>query len=195
MTVVNPKGDWEIELRMRENRSGHLRRARDRAQQDPSWATRHPGVGERVTFVLATDPGTVHKGTIREIKGRAEVQEDREEKNNVVEVKVDIDQEERQRIGPPRPGTSVTAQVYCGRRACGYVWFHEAWEWVDGVPAGPVPVQDTTKKVAATVAAISSEPFILVSFLVKTSALAEPITREQVGMTSRSMLTRATANM
>ncbi|MCY2993169.1 MAG: hypothetical protein NTY19_35590 [Planctomycetota bacterium] len=86
-------------------------------------------VGETVTYVLATDPGTNHIGKIREIKSGTEVLE--EEKLNVVDIKVDVDPLEKEKIDNPRPGTTVTAQVYCGRRPCGYVWFHEAWEWVE----------------------------------------------------------------
>lgn len=129
MSVVDPRGAWELEVHMRESRCGHIRRARERVQQDPTWAQQNPDVGERVTFVLATDPGTTHTGTIREIKGSTEVLE--EEKVNVVDIKVDISPSEREEIGNPRPGTTVTAHVYCGRRPCGYVWFHEAWEWVE----------------------------------------------------------------
>ena len=51
----------------------------------------------------------------------------RQDEGNIVRVKVAID---RQELGDPHPGASVTGGVFCGRRALGYVWFHEAWEWL-----------------------------------------------------------------
>jgi multidrug efflux pump subunit AcrA (membrane-fusion protein) len=126
MNVVDPAGDWELELHMRESRSGHVRQARQRAQEDTRWAQRYPGAGSDVSFVLQTDPSTTYKGTIREIKGGTDVREEK----HVVDVKVDIEPAEREKIGNPRPGTTLTGQVFCGRRSCGYVWFHEAWEWI-----------------------------------------------------------------
>lgn len=120
LTVADPKGDWELELHMRESRGGHVRRAR----ADKELQTRYPGAGERVSYVLATDPGTNRNGKVREVKESTEV---RETEGNIVKVKVDI---ERSELGDPHPGATVTGQVYCGRRALGYVWFHEAWEWL-----------------------------------------------------------------
>jgi hypothetical protein len=120
MTVADPGQNWEVELHMLEHRSGHVIRSR----QNEDWRNRYPGAGEKVTYVLATDPKTQHKGTIRDVKGITEVFED---KGQVVKMKVTIDRDD---VGNPRPGASVTANVYCGRRSCGYVWFHEAWEWL-----------------------------------------------------------------
>jgi multidrug resistance efflux pump len=121
MSVANPEGDWELELYMRESRSGHVRRAR----ADEQLQAKYPEAGERVSYVLATDPGNERLGKIREIKGGTELHE----QENVVKMKVDIDRED---IGNPHPGASVTAKVYCGRKPLGYVWFHEAWEWFQG---------------------------------------------------------------
>lgn len=120
MTVADPAGDWELELYMRESRNGHVRRA----QANANLKAAYPGAGEDVTYVLASDPGSIRSGKIQKIKGSTEVNE---EKGHIVEIIVDID---RSDIGNPRPGTTVTGQVYCGRRALGYAWFHEAWEWV-----------------------------------------------------------------
>jgi multidrug efflux pump subunit AcrA (membrane-fusion protein) len=120
MSVADPTGDWELELFVRESRAGHVRRAR----ADRQWCEKYPGAGEEVTYILATDPGTYRHGKIKEIKGGTEVHQ---EKGQIVKMKVDIDNEE---LGNPHPGATVTADVYCGRRSVAYVWFHEAWEWV-----------------------------------------------------------------
>jgi len=75
----------------------------------------------RVAYILATDPATTHYGYIEEIHEMAEV---RGEEGNTVLIKVALNKED---LSPEhiRPGASVTAKVECGRRAVGYVWFHD----------------------------------------------------------------------
>jgi hypothetical protein len=122
MSVADPGSDWELELYMRESRSGHVRRA----NADKNLRGKYPGAGERVLYVLKTDPGNERQGTIREIAEGTEVHP---EEGVIVKMKVDIVRED---IGNPHPGATVTAKVYCGRKPLGYVWFHEAWEWFQG---------------------------------------------------------------
>ena len=73
-----------------------------------------------VTYILASEPGTKHKGTVKKIQENAEVKGD---EGSTVLIKVTIDKADLP-LGT-RPGTQVTAKVYCGRRAIGYVWFHD----------------------------------------------------------------------
>ena len=75
-----------------------------------------------VSYVLATDPSTTHYGKVKEMALSAEV---RGEEGNTVLIKVTMDKND---LKPEhiRPGASVTAKVDCGRRAIGYVWFHDA---------------------------------------------------------------------
>ncbi|MCU0978250.1 MAG: efflux RND transporter periplasmic adaptor subunit [Pirellulaceae bacterium] len=120
LSVADPKGDWELELDMRESRGGHVRRAR----ADKELQARYPGAGERVSYVLRTDPGTTRNGKVDEVKASTEVHEG---EGNIVKVKVAINRSE---LGDPHPGATVTGQVFCGRKPLGYVWFHEAWEWL-----------------------------------------------------------------
>ena len=75
-------------------------------------------------YVLATDPATQRNGEVTEVKESTEIHQ---EEGHIVKVKVAINRDE---IGDPHPGATVTGGVYCGRRALGYVWFHEAWEWL-----------------------------------------------------------------
>jgi hypothetical protein len=72
-----------------------------------------------VTYILATEPGTTHYGTVREIHRSAEVRGD---EGNTVLIKVAID---KSQLPDLRPGAAVTAQVYCGRRSLGYVLLHD----------------------------------------------------------------------
>lgn len=74
-----------------------------------------------VSYILATDPGTTHYGYVEDVHLSAEV---RGEEGNTVLIKVAINKDD---LKPEhiRPGASVTAKVDCGRRAIGYVWFHD----------------------------------------------------------------------
>ena len=110
---------------MRESRVGHVRRARN----DERWREIDPEPGEQVpgktvTYILATNPGTDLTGVITEMKDATELHP---EEGVINKIKVGID---REAVGNPHPGATVTADVYCGRSSVAYAWFHEAWEWV-----------------------------------------------------------------
>jgi hypothetical protein len=113
LSVAQPDGDWELELRMPEDRMGHVGRA---------WNER--GTELPVEFVLATEPGRTLHGTVKEIEYSAEV---RGEEGSTVLVRVTID---RGDLADPRYGAEVTARVHCGRRALGYVWLHDVLAFV-----------------------------------------------------------------
>jgi len=118
MRVADPKGPWQLELNMPENRMGHIVRAQNQIkQQDKSRDL-------RVEFILATDPATTFEGTVKEIHLSAEV---RGEEGNTVLIKVAVDKEKLPQ--PLRPGAQVTAKIDCGTRPIGYVWFHDAIAW------------------------------------------------------------------
>ena len=69
----------------------------------------------QVSYILATEPGKTRYGTVKEIQHSAEVRGD---EGNTVLIKVAINKEE---LPDLRPGATVTAKVYCGRRPLGYV--------------------------------------------------------------------------
>jgi multidrug efflux pump subunit AcrA (membrane-fusion protein) len=117
MTVVDPSGDWELELLMPESRMGHVSQAFREAQKDGEDLT--------VTFTLATHPGEEFEGTVREIHAAADVRSD---VGNSVLVKVAID---KNKLPDLRPGSAVTAKVNCGARPVGYVWFHDLINFVN----------------------------------------------------------------
>lgn len=72
-----------------------------------------------VPYILATEPGTTHYGRVTEIQRSAEVRGD---EGNTVLIKVAVNEAD---LPDKRPGATVTAQVYCGRRALGYVFLHD----------------------------------------------------------------------
>lgn len=115
MTVANPAGPWQLEVRMPEDRMGYISRANREFEE-----------GQRVTFILATDPGVSYEGAVREIHYTAEV---RGEEGNTVLIKVDFEKEQLKDL--LRPGATVIAKVHCGRRPLGFVLFHDVWEFIE----------------------------------------------------------------
>jgi len=77
-----------------------------------------------VSYILATEPGTTRYGRIQEIHRSAEIRGD---DGNTVLIKVAIDKSELPQL---RPGATVTAKVYCGRRPFGYVLLHDLIEFI-----------------------------------------------------------------
>ncbi|MFM8283093.1 MAG: efflux RND transporter periplasmic adaptor subunit [Planctomycetaceae bacterium] len=118
LTVADKEGPWELELHLPDDRLGHVNEA--------ALAARSAGRDLQVDYILATDPGTRHRGAVKEIHELAEV---RGESGNValVRVRIDPDRHERQELGA---GASVTARIGCGRRSLGYVWFHDVLAFI-----------------------------------------------------------------
>ena len=113
LSVADKTGPWELEIHMPDDRLGHVNRAVAEA--------RAAGRDVTVDYVLATDPGTRHRGVVREIHEQAEV---RGESGNTVLVRITIDHElhQEEELGA---GATVTARIACGKRPLGYVWFHD----------------------------------------------------------------------
>ena len=59
LRVANPEGDWELDLHMPEDRMGHIARAEKLADERNEPLP--------VAYILATEPGTTLKGTVKEI--------------------------------------------------------------------------------------------------------------------------------
>jgi multidrug efflux pump subunit AcrA (membrane-fusion protein) len=118
MSIADKTGPWELEVHMPDDRLGHVNRA--------AQAAKAAGRDLEVDYILATDPGTRHRGLVREIHEQAEV---RGEDGNTVLVRVTIDPErhEKQELGA---GASVTARIACGKRPLGYVWFHDLLSFI-----------------------------------------------------------------
>jgi hypothetical protein len=113
MSVAQMDGNWEVVLFMPERRMGHIDNA-DREMEESL----------KVSYILATEPKTTREGSVVDIKRITQMDE---EDGNVVRIRIDIDDSD---IRDPRPGSTVTGKVLCGRRAIGYAWFHEAVEWL-----------------------------------------------------------------
>ncbi len=73
----------------------------------------------QVSYILAAEPGKTRYGAVKEVQHSAEVRGD---EGNTVLIKVAIDKRE---LPDLRPGATVTAKIYCGRRPLGYVYLHD----------------------------------------------------------------------
>lgn len=115
LTVANPDGDWELEVYMPEKRMGHVERA---------WKSKPTDKPLKVTYIMQTDPGTSHQGTVEEIHVTSSLHEDR---GQSVRIRVKIDKND---LTDRRPGATATAKIHCGQRSIAYVWMHEAIEFI-----------------------------------------------------------------
>lgn len=117
LEVADPDKEWELEVLMPEKRMGHIAKAKTQAQ-----------AGLPVTFFLATNPSQEFQGTVEEDELSAEV---RGEDGNTVLVRVAFDQQKlRDTVKDPKIGASATAKIHCGKRAIGYVWFHDMVDFI-----------------------------------------------------------------
>lgn len=120
LELANDQGGWILELYMSESRAGHMLAS----AVDPESGGYKKDVD--VSFVLAADPNSTLQGRLLDVSRRADVHE---EHGQIVKVRVQILNPEK--LQNPRPGTTLIADVHCGYRPIGYVWFHEAFEWLN----------------------------------------------------------------
>ena len=103
---------------MPEKRMGHIAEA-----QSQTTKSKLP-----VTFFLATNPAKQLQGEVETIELSAEVRGD---SGNTVLVRVSFDQKKLHKvIANPKIGASATAKIHCGKRAIGYVWFHDLVDFI-----------------------------------------------------------------
>jgi multidrug efflux pump subunit AcrA (membrane-fusion protein) len=120
MTVAAADTEYEVELYMPERKMKHLTNARSKVKGN--------GSGDlEVAFILMSDPGVTHTGTLLRVHGAAEPSE---EHGNMVRLHVRPDDE----IQNPWPGATLTADVHCGKAPLLWNWLHEAWEYFEASP-------------------------------------------------------------
>jgi hypothetical protein len=113
LTVADLNGPWVVELHVADKRAGHVLAAREQLQPDLN-----------VSFALTSDPGTVFQGRLVDAALSTELDD-----NGEVTVRT-IVAFDRAEVSALRPGATVLARIDCGRRALGFVWFHEFFEFV-----------------------------------------------------------------
>jgi hypothetical protein len=117
LEIADPTKEWELEVLMPEKRMGHIAEARSKTKGKLP-----------VTFFLATNPGDQLQGEVAIEELSAEVRGD---SGNTVLVHVNFDQDKLHKvIADPKIGASATAKIHCGKRAIGYVWFHDLVDFI-----------------------------------------------------------------
>ncbi|HMP02111.1 MAG TPA: efflux RND transporter periplasmic adaptor subunit [Gemmatales bacterium] len=116
-------GPWEVELRIPETHVGHIREAL--AQQFPEPL--------EVDLMLTSHPDRRYKGKLHRegLGGRVDVFNNEPALTARVQVGDDLADLLRQLGGGAMPNeTEVRAKIRCGKRAVGYVWFYQLWEFM-----------------------------------------------------------------
>jgi biotin carboxyl carrier protein len=117
LEIADPSSPWELEVTMPESRMGHIAKAWKESNGDLP-----------VKFILAVNPSEKLDGKVEEIHRSAEVRGD---EGNTVLVRVSFDQDRlREVVEDPKIGNTATAKIYCGKRALGYVWFHDLVDFI-----------------------------------------------------------------
>jgi biotin carboxyl carrier protein len=120
LTVADLTGPWVLEIRVPDDRIGHVLAAEEEQK------SAHEDLPLDVSFKVATEPGANHFGHVQRIALATET-----EKTSGATVLVTADFD-RSTIPADelRPGATVFAKIHCGRRSLGYVWLHEIWETI-----------------------------------------------------------------
>lgn len=112
MSIVDPDGEWFLELDVAESDIRHV------------FESGEPNPRLKVFFTLHTHPGREFEGQVVEIQRTAE---SRGPATGVVAVRVAVNEAELPEL---RSGTTVNARILCGSRSIGYVWFRDLIETV-----------------------------------------------------------------
>jgi multidrug efflux pump subunit AcrA (membrane-fusion protein) len=119
VTVADLSADWQLDLNVEDDRIGHVLAARDAADAPLP-----------VRFRLRSQDSP-HTGHIAEIGLTADVAAAEGAATDPtvrVTVAFDKDQLNESTRRDLRPGVSARAEIDCGRRSLGYVWFHDLWD-------------------------------------------------------------------
>lgn len=117
VNLADNTAEWELELLMPEKRMSYLDAALKKAEKE--------GTGPlAVEFIMTTDTGTKHTGTLVSVEPLAQLDP---VEGAVVKLKVKPDSMEGI---SPRSGAELIADVKVGKRSAFFVWFHEVIEWV-----------------------------------------------------------------
>ena len=118
MEVADLNQPLHLEVQMPDKRMGHLDR-RLREVDEPTLPVR---------YILATHPDEPMSAVLprEQVQLRAQVDP---EHGSTVQMRMIPDREELLQRAP-RPGAKVIANVQCGKRAAGFVLFHEVYEWL-----------------------------------------------------------------
>ncbi|MGC3972204.1 MAG: efflux RND transporter periplasmic adaptor subunit [Pirellulales bacterium] len=113
LEIGDVAGAWTLEMEVPDDDVGHVAAAAGLLQEPLA-----------VRYRLAASPQKDYFAAVQEVHLAADV---RGEAGNVVLVRAALDDS-----SPPilRAGTAAVAKIYCGRRSLGYVWLHDAIDFL-----------------------------------------------------------------
>jgi hypothetical protein len=120
--VADVSAEWQLELDVADDRIGHVLAAQQEIE---------PKLPVRFRLSSTNRELSPAEGHIAEVYPTAKVNDGPDAASlPTVRVRVALDVEqfgeaERQEL---RPGVSARAEIACGRRRLGYVWFHDIWD-------------------------------------------------------------------
>jgi multidrug efflux pump subunit AcrA (membrane-fusion protein) len=114
LEVMDPDGDWRLEVDVPENRIGHILEAQQKLNEE-----RLP-----VSYMLATATESTYQGKLESLSTRSVASES---EGTVVPVFVALAEPAPQ---APRIGAEVKAKIDCGRASLGYVLFGDVIEFL-----------------------------------------------------------------
>ena len=118
LEIADPTSDWELEVMMPEYRMGHIAKA----------AT---SIGRQVAGdVLPGDQSRARSWKARSKKSIAAPKSAAKRATRCWSACRSISRQLREVIGDPKIGATATAKIHCGKRAIGYVWFHDLVDFV-----------------------------------------------------------------
>ncbi len=120
MQVADPRGDWELEVYLPDNRIGHLVRAQQAAGRE----------NLPVRFVLKSNTGETFDGVLEQVQETAGLHDVH---GHSYRLRVSLDKQKLLDLLKQEElsqGTEVVAKVQCGQRSMAYCLFHELIEWV-----------------------------------------------------------------
>ena len=120
MEVADLSKPYSLKIELPEKREGHLDKYILKTGETEKLD---------VTYILATDPTMDALDATLPIKNISNRAEAHEEHGAIIEMEAIPDQEPLRKLSPS-PGASVIAKIRCGRAACGFVFFHEIYEWL-----------------------------------------------------------------
>ena len=115
LEVVNPEGNWQLELDAPDRNVGHIQDALSENDGEPL----------DVEFILAADPSRRLKGKLIEIGKSTRVSP---ENGPTVSMKIKIEDQEDLDIRQIK--SSVSANIICKKTSLGYSLFHGVTEFI-----------------------------------------------------------------
>ena len=114
LAVDKLDGDWQLELKVPQNKIGYINRAIIESEDEPL----------DVSFIIETNPNLRLNAQLTDLASRAEASDE-----GIPEFRATAKANPEQ-LNELRPGAGVTARVACGEVKLWYWCFYQVYDWV-----------------------------------------------------------------